>query len=70
MEEIKTIIELLDKIRAANNKVFNSCPEERLLKDIEYGNLYQAFWMSDFRIKNGIELLKVVERNMSCGINF
>lgn len=66
MEEIKTILELLEKIRTVNNKTFNSCPEEKLLKDIAYGNLYQAFWLSDYRLKNVIELLKSVDKNAIC----
>jgi hypothetical protein len=66
MEEIKTILELLEKIRTSNNKTFNSCPDEKLLKDIEYGSLYQAFWQADFRLKNVIELLKAVEKKSLC----
>ena len=66
MDEIKTIIELLEKVRGANNKTFNSCSEEKLLTDTEYGNLYHAFWLSDFRLRNVVELLKSVDKNLMC----
>ncbi len=61
MEEIKTIIEMLDKIRASDNKTFNNCPENKLLHDLEYGQLYQAFWQADVRIGNVIKLLKAID---------
>ncbi len=64
MEELKTIIELLKKIRAKNNVVFNSCQDEKLMQDIEYGNLYQEYWTSDFRLKNVIGLLEAVEKEL------
>ena len=65
MEEIKTIKDLLEKIRTKNSAIFNLCPEEKILQDTDYGYLYQAFWMADFRLKNVIGLLEVVEKNMS-----
>ncbi len=64
MEELKTIIELLKKIRAKNNVVFNSCQDEKLMQDIEYGNLYQEYWTADFRLKNVIGLLEAVEKEL------
>lgn len=63
MEEIKSVIEFLEKIRTANVKTFDSCPEEKLLRDTDYNNLYQAFWLADFRLKNVISLLKCVEES-------
>jgi len=64
MEELKTIIELLKKIRAKNNVVFNSCQDEKLMQDIEYGNLYQEYWTANFRLKNVIGLLEAVEKEL------
>ncbi|AEY65516.1 hypothetical protein [Clostridium sp. BNL1100] len=64
MEELKTIIELLKKIRAKNSVVFNSCQDEKLMQDIEYGNLYQEYWTADFRLKNVIGLLEAVEKEL------
>ncbi len=64
MEELKTIIELLKKIRTKNNVVFNSCQDEKLMQDIEYGNLYQEYWTADFRLKNVIGLLEAVEKEL------
>lgn len=61
MEKIKTIVELLEKVRMSNKKTFDSCPDEKLLKDTEYGALYQAYWQADFRVKNIIDLLRTLE---------
>jgi len=63
MDKIKTIIELLEKIRISNKKTFDSCPNEKLLNDTEYGELYQAYWQSDFRVKNIIDLLLTLDTN-------
>lgn len=65
MEELSSIIELLKKIREKNGTTLNLCPEGKLLNDTEYGNLYQAYWTSDFKLKNLIVLLEVVEKNLS-----
>ncbi|MFZ5986687.1 MAG: hypothetical protein ACOYWZ_06120 [Bacillota bacterium] len=64
MEEIKKIIDLLEKIRVSNKKTFNSCPDEKLLKDTDYGMLYQALWQADFRLKNIIDLLRAVDSSV------
>lgn len=65
MEELNSIIELLKKIRLKNSTTLNLCPEGKLLNDVEYGNLYQAFWTSDFKLKNLIVLLEVIDKNLS-----
>ncbi len=63
MEEIKSTAEQLEKIRTANAKTLDSCPEEKLLRDTDYSNLYQALWMADFKLKNIINLLKRTEES-------
>jgi hypothetical protein len=63
MEELSSIISLLKKIREKNNIEFNLCPEGKLLNDTEYGKLFQAYWTSDFKLKNLIALLEVIEKN-------
>lgn len=65
MEELSSIIELLKKIREKNGTTLNLCPEGKLLNDVEYGNLYQAYWTSDFKLKNLIVLLEVINKNLS-----
>jgi hypothetical protein len=64
MEEMKTIIDFLKKISTQNNAVLNSCQEDKLMQDVEYENLYQAYWISDFRLKNIIALLEAVEKEL------
>lgn len=65
MEELASVILLLKKIREKNSSEFNSCPEAKLLNDVEYGNLYQAYWTSDFKLKNLIVLLEVINQTLS-----
>ncbi len=65
MKDIKTIIDFLEKIRAANVKVFDSYSDEKLMMNTDCNNLYQAFWQADFKLKNVISLLKCVEENNS-----
>ncbi|HEX2926964.1 MAG TPA: hypothetical protein VHP38_12040 [Ruminiclostridium sp.] len=64
MEEMKTIIELLKKIRAKNSTVFSSCGDDKLMQDVEYENLYQEYWTSDFKLKNVIGLLEALEKEL------
>ena len=63
MDELKTSIELLEKIRQQDKNYFDSCSEQKLLTDAEYSKLYQAFWQADLRIGNAIDLLKAVNRD-------
>jgi hypothetical protein len=65
MEELASVILLLKKIREKNALTFNSCPESKLLNDVEYGNLYQAYWTFDFKLKNLVVLLEVINKNLS-----
>lgn len=65
MEELKSIIEILKKINLKNSSVFDSCKEDKLKQDIEYVNLYQAYWTTDFRLKNVIGLLEAVEKELA-----
>lgn len=65
MEEMKTIIELLKKIRAKNSTVFSSCEDDKLMQDVEFGNLYQEYWTADFRLKNVIGLLEALEKEIA-----
>lgn len=60
MDELKTVIELLEKIRLQDKNCFDSCSEQKLLTDAEYSKLYQIFWQTDLRIGNVIDLLKTV----------
>ena len=68
MDKLKTIIDMLGKIRANNEDIFNTCVEEKLLRDAEYEKLYRAFWKADFRLKNVISLLDAVEKDLNSEI--
>ena len=63
MDELKTIIELLEKIRRQDKNYFDSCSEQKLLTDTEYSKLYQAFWQTDLLIGNVIDLLKAARHD-------
>jgi hypothetical protein len=63
MDEITTIIELLEKIRLQDKNCFDLSSEQKLLTDAEYSKLYQAFWQADLRIGNVIDLLKAVKHD-------
>lgn len=62
MEEIKTIIKLFEDIRKSNSEVFESCREEKITMDNEYGALYQAFWQADLKMGDAVDLLKYIEQ--------
>lgn len=62
MNEIKTIIELLEKIRQSDKKAFDACPEVKLMTDAEYSQLYQMYWQADIRLGQVIDLLKAINR--------
>lgn len=61
MEEIKTVIEILERVKMFNEKMLDACSEEKLLNDMKYGELFQAFWQSNIRICNVIRLLTSIK---------
>lgn len=65
MEEMRIIIEHLKKIRTENSAAFNSCADDKLMRDVEYENLYQEYWTCDYRLKNVIALLEVLEEEFT-----
>lgn len=65
MEELKTIIRLFEEIKKSNNRVFESCREEKIAMDYEYGKLYQAFWQSGLRMDDVIDLLKAIDYKLT-----
>lgn len=62
--ELKSVIDLLKKVREQNGIALNSCPEDKLLCDAEYGKLFQSLWTSDFKLKNLIILLEVIDKSL------
>ncbi|CEG25312.1 hypothetical protein [Bacillus sp. B-jedd] len=49
---------LLDRIHLNNEKLLQNIDYEN--KDIEYQQLYKAFWLCNLRIKNAIEFLEII----------
>lgn len=62
--ELKSVIDLLKKVREQNGIALNACPEDKLLCDPEYGKLFQSLWTSDFKLKNLIILLEVIDKSI------
>ena len=65
MEELKTVIRLCEEISKSNNRVFESCREEKISMDYEYGALYQAFWQAGLRTDDVIDLLKAIDYKLT-----
>ncbi len=68
--ELNSVIELLKKVRVQNGIALNECPEDKLLCDAEYGRLFQGLWTSDFKLKNLIILLEVIDKSLKTEAKF
>ena len=68
--ELNSVIELLKKVREQNSRALNECPEDKLLCDAEYGRLFQSLWTSDFKLKNLIILLEVIDKSLKAELKF
>ncbi|MDF2986032.1 MAG: hypothetical protein K0R50_1542 [Eubacterium sp.] len=65
MEQLKSVIEMLKKINSKNSSVLDSCMEEKLQKDMEYENLFQAYWSANLRISNVVVLLEAIDKELA-----